>query len=144
MHPCLSLVKLLVPMRFVAALLIVIASSFSQVFAQNKITFHDIKPGMKDEWLERQALRIANERATNLHWLAEYKRAKIISQKWTVVRDYDGYPLGRTIDIELYCIKPNGDCAMADFVFKQKYKDEEYSDRLICLHVGEFINIDCE
>jgi len=131
-------------MRFFAALLIVLTASLSPACAQNKITFHDIKAGMKDERLERQALRIANERATNLHWLAEYKMAKIISQKWTVVRDYDGYPLGRTIDIELYCVKPNGDCAMADFVFKQKYKDEEFSDRLICLHVGDFINIDCE
>ncbi len=128
--------------RYLAAF--ILSAMLSPAYAQNKASFHNIKPGIKDEWLEHQALRVANERATNMHWLAEYKKAKIISQNWEVVRDYDGYPLGRVINMELYCEKPNGDCAMVAFAFKQKYKDEEYSDHLICLHVGDFINIDCE
>jgi hypothetical protein len=99
---------------------------------------------MKDEWVEHLAIRAASERGTNVHWLVEYKKAKIISQEYELVRDAEGYLLGRVVNIELYCVKPNGDCAMADFVFKQKYKDDHYVNRLTALHVGEFINIDCE
>jgi hypothetical protein len=112
--------------------------------AQNLAKFSDIKVGMEDEWLEHQALRIANERATDLQWLVDYKKAKIISKKWQVILDDNGYLIGRKIHMELYCEEKNGNCKMADFTFKQKYLDEGYSDRLICIKVGQLFNVDCE
>ena len=118
--------------------------SLPAAFAQNRVTFHDIKAGMENRGLEHQAMWVANDRATNMRWGEEYKKAKIISPEWEVVRDYNGDTLGRFINVELYCIKSNGDCAMADFVFKEKYRDDGYSDKLICIHIGQFINIDCE
>lgn len=128
---------------FVAFLLLVFISVLS-ANAQNRVKFSGIKAGMEDEWLEHQALRIANERATDLHWLAEYKRATIISDKWQVILDGEGYLIGRKIHMELYCVLPEGNCKMADFTFKQKYKDGEYQDRLICIKVGQLFNVDCE
>ncbi len=112
--------------------------------AQNKTKFSNIKAGIKDEWLEHQALRIANKRATDLHWLAEYKKATIISSQWQVILDDEGYLIGRKIHMELYCVLPEGNCKMADFTFKQKYKDDGYQDRLICIKVGQLFNVDCE
>ena len=139
-----SLAKQYGMIKYFIALLFVIFIAVLPATAQNKAKFSDIRPGMEDEWLEHQALRIANERATDLHWLAEYKRATIISKKWQVILDNEGYLVGRKIHMELYCVEPNGNCQIADFTFKQKYKDGEYKDRLICTHVGELFNVDCE
>ena len=112
--------------------------------AQNQAKFSDIKAGLKNKRLEQQALRIANERATDLHWLAEYKKATIISKKWQPILNDEGYLVARKIHMELYCVEQNGNCEIADFTFKQKYTAEGYSDRLICIKVGQLYNVDCE
>ena len=113
-------------------------------YAQNKIKFSDIKAGMRNEGIERQALWLANERATNLHWLAEYKKAKIISDKWQVVGSDPEEPICRIIHIELYCEKQDGDCEMSDFTFREKFKDGKYQHKLLFLNAGDFIHVDCE
>ena len=140
----LSLAKQRVMMKCFGLFQLVILIGVWPACAQNKVKYSDIKAGMEDEWLEHQALKIANERATDLHWLANYKKAKIISYKWHLLLDRDGNLIGRDIHLELYCVEPNGNCQMADFAFKQKYKDGEFQDRLICTKVGELLNIDCE
>ena len=112
--------------------------------AQNQVRFSDIKAGMVDPYLEKQALNIANERATDLHWLAEYKKATIISKKWQPIINTNGILTGREIHMELYCVEQNGNCEIADFTFRQKYKDGEYSTHLFCTKVGQLYNIDCE
>ncbi len=111
--------------------------------AQNNVQFSDIKAGMHDRWVEREALRVANMRATNLHWLAEYKRATIISHKWRIVTLGDEI-VCRVIHIELYCEKPGERCEMADFTFKQKYHGDGYINKLTFVDAGQFIHIECE
>lgn len=130
--------------KYIAGWVFVIAACSISAIAQNQAKFSDIKAGMKNKWLEQQALRIANERATDLHWLAEYKKATIISKKWQPILNDYGYLVGRKIHMELYCVEQNGNCEMADFTFKQKYKAEGYSNRLICIKVGQLYNVDCE
>ena len=130
--------------KYFIAFLVILLVPVLSAHAQNQARFSDIKAGMEDEWLEHQALRIANERATDLQWLVEYKRATIISPKWQVILDDNGYLIGRKIHMELYCEEKNGNCKMADFTFKQKYLDDGYSDRLICIKVGQLFNVDCE
>ena len=131
-------------LKYITASLFLILTIVLPAPAQNQVKFSDIKAGMKNRQLERQALRIANERATDLHWLAEYKKATIISKKWQPILNDEGYLVGRKITMELYCVEQNGNCEMADFTFKQKYTDEGYSERLICIKIGQFINVDCE
>ncbi len=111
--------------------------------AQNQVQFSDIKAGMHDKWVEYEAVRVANQRATNLHWLAEYKKATIISHKWMIITEGDE-PICRVIHVELYCEKPGGFCEMADFTFKQKYRDGRYIDKLTFVDAGQFLHVDCE
>ena len=131
-------------LKYIIAFLFSLIATILSASAQNGVKFSDIKAGMKNRQLERQALRIANERATDLHWLAEYKKATIISKKWQLILNDEGYLAGRKISMELYCVEQNGNCEIADFTFKQKYTDEGYSERLICIKIGQFINVDCE
>ena len=130
--------------KYITSLVFIVFLHNIPAIAQNQARFSDIKAGMRNKQLERQALRIANERATDLHWLAEYKKATIISKKWQPILNDEGYLVGRKIHMELYCVEQNGNCEIADFTFKQKYKGEGYSDRVICIKVGQLYNVDCE
>lgn len=115
------------------------------VYGQNRARFSDIQPGMVNKHLEHQALRLANERATNLRWPLEYKKALIISPKWNLLYDKNGFVKGREIHMQLYCTARSGKCGTADFTFKQRHiADGFYSDRLQYVYAGDFYDTECE
>jgi hypothetical protein len=113
--------------------------------AQNAAKFSDIQPGMVDGEIEQRAIKIANQRAVDLRCPEDYTKAVIISRKWTHELNRDGFVTGRVIHLELYCERPEGNCGMADFVFKQKYTDEgAYSRKLYFVSMGDTFAVDCE
>jgi hypothetical protein len=125
---------------FICSLLINI-----QAFSQNKVKFSDIKPGMKDEQLEKEALRIANKRGIDYAWREYYTKAVIISDKWELEYTKNGFLKGRKIHMNLYGKLPQGKCAISDFTFKEKLlPDEKFSDMLYYDHVGDMVYVDCE
>ncbi len=114
-------------------------------FAQNLARFGDIRPGMADKKLEKQAVWLANRRGLNYNWREVYKKAVIISHKWEPELDKDGFMKGRKIHMELYAELPTGRCAMTDFTFRQKVlPDETFTHELYYVSVGDMVYIDCE
>jgi hypothetical protein len=112
--------------------------------AQNLVKFSEIKSGMKDEYLEDQGLKIANNRAVNLRCPEEYTKAVILSYKWE--KDYDkwGDLAGRQIHMQLYCVKRDG-CGMAEYTFRQKYEGRgNFEDKLRFVKVSYMYNVACE
>ncbi len=113
--------------------------------AQNQAKFSGIKPGMKDEKLEKMAVKLANKRGMVFDWHEVYYKAVIISDKWELDLDRDGFLKGRKIHMELLSILPSGRCAMTDFTFKQKLlHDEKFSSALYYDRVSDLVYVDCE
>src|SRR5436190_14362963 len=104
--------------------LIALCSSFSSSYGQNLTKFSDIKPGMRDKWIEREAVRLANKRGMNYNWHERYLKAVIISSDWEPYGTRDGCLKGRKIHLELYAEMPGGKCFMADFIFKEKLRED--------------------
>jgi len=128
-----------------AFLLLAIVLFNTTLTAQNRARFSDFKAGMTDEGLVKQALKTANERALNLRCPETYTRGVILSYNWINELDKNGFIKARRIHIELYCEKPDGRCAIADYTFKQKHDiDDVFSSRLIFEKVGSMYYVDCE
>lgn len=117
----------------------------SSAFAQNLAKYSDIVPGMEDRDIERQAVHLANKQGTNYHWPEEYEQATIISRKWDLVVDNDGFSIGRKIHAVLYGKLPGGKCIMTDFTFIQKLQPNEiYSGTLSYGSVVDMVVVECE
>lgn len=114
--------------------------------AQNQARFSNIKPGMKDYEVEREAVRLANKRAREYAWPEEFWKAKIISDHWEDIRDHEGYLVAREIHLELYAVMNSGKCAMADFTFREKLHEDGKSTHILFLydHIGDMVNVQCE
>ena len=117
-----------------------------QAMAQNRARFSNIKPGMKDYEVEREAVRLANKRAREYAWPEEFWKAKIISDHWENIRDNEGNLVAREIHLELYAVMNSGKCAMADFTFREKLHEDGKSTRVLFLydHIGDMVNVACE
>lgn len=114
-------------------------------FAQNQARFSDIKPGMEDKNLEWQAVREANKRGLMFCWKEDFTKAVIISPKWELDLDKDGFVKARKIHVILYSVLWSGKCAMTDFTFKQKLlPDETFSGQLYYQAVGDMVYAECE
>jgi hypothetical protein len=112
--------------------------------AQNHVKYTDIKPGMHDRWLEREGVRLANKRGMEYHWHERYTKAIILSNDWELYYDHFGCLHGRCIRMELLAEMPNGQCAMADFTFKQPLRNDDTPSDLSYDTMGDFIYIDCD
>lgn len=131
--------------KFPAVFIVVMIFSCLRASGQNQARFSDVKPGMTNKALERQAVWLANKRGMNYNWHQRYKKAVIISRKWDLLLDKNGFLKGRRIHMELYAEFPNGKCAMADFSFRQKLLvDETFSDELQYDSAGDIVEIECE
>jgi hypothetical protein len=114
-------------------------------FGQNGARFDAIKPGMYDEQLVQQALKIANQRAVNMRCPERYIKGVILSYQWHNVVDREGFVTGRKIHVELYCERPGEMCGMADFTFLERYVAAgAFSDRLVFVRNGNTYAVDCE
>ncbi len=115
-------------------------------FAQNQARFSNIKPGMKDADVEREAVRLANKRAREYAWPEEFWKAKIISDHWENIRDEEGYLVAREIHLELYAVMNSGKCAMADFTFRETLEEDGKYSRLKFKYdrIGDMVNVQCE
>lgn len=113
--------------------------------AQNQVKFSEIIPGMKNEWLENECIRLGNKRAAEYMWPEEFSRAKILSKKWEILYDRNGFAKARKIHVQLYGTMNSGRCGMADFFFKENLLgDETWSDVLVYHSVGDIVYVDCE
>src|ERR1039458_9628913 len=114
--------------KYLVPVILALLFSWSPASAQNQVKFSKLKPGMRDEFIEREAVRLANKRAMLYAWHEEFRQAKIISDNWEDIIDCDGNLVGREIHIELYATLFSGKCAMADFTFREKLiEDGRYS-----------------
>ena len=114
-------------------------------YAQNAARFSDLKAGMTDRGLELQAIREANKRGIAFCWREDYSKAIIISPKWEMDLDANGYLRARKIHVQLYGTLSNGRCAVTDFTFKQKLlRNEKFSTKLYYESVGDMVYVECE
>jgi hypothetical protein len=127
-------------------IVLIIAIFFSaSAYAQNQTRFSDIKPGMQDTELEWQAIKEANKRGLTFCWKEDFTKAVIISPKWELEMDSEGFVKWRKIHMVLYAVQWNGRCAITDFTFKQKLlPDETFSDKLYYQSVGDMVYVECE
>lgn len=115
------------------------------VNAQNKVRFSEIKAGMTDKALEKDALKIANKRGIDYCWREYYTKAVITSEKWEMAYNKNGFLVGRRIHMMLYGKLPEGKCVISDFTFKEKLlPDEKFSNILYYDHVGEMVHVECD
>jgi len=130
--------------NFTLLFLLIIFSLSAQ--AQNQARFSNIKPGMKDADVEREAVRLANKRAREYAWPEEFWKAKIISDHWENIRDEEGYLVAREIHLELYAVMNSGKCAMADFTFRETREEDGKYSRLKFKYdrIGDMVNVQCE
>lgn len=134
------------PPKFALTLLLFTGLWSFEVSAQNQARFSNIRPGMKDYEVEREAVRLANKRAREYAWPEEFWKAKIISDHWENIRDEEGNLVAREIHLELYAVMNSGKCAMADFTYREKLKEDGKSTRVVFVydHIGDMVNIACE
>jgi hypothetical protein len=126
-------------------LLFALLCTSAPAFSQNQVRFSDIKRGMQDDELEYQAIKLANKQAAAYQWPEEFSRATIVSSRWTILYDKNGFAKARKIHMQLYGRMLSGKCAMANFIFKQNIlPDETFSDKLRYHSVGDILYVDCE
>lgn len=112
---------------------------------QNLVRFSDIKAGMNDWYIEKEAVRLANKWATDTRCPEEYTKAVIVSADWEYYYHINGELAGRKLLVQVYCERPGLQCGMADFTFRQKYLgDHEFSGKLTCKRIGDMIAVECE
>ncbi len=116
-----------------------------QCIAQNHARYSDIEEGMRDEWLEREAIHVANKRASALKCRETYTVAKITSEDWITERDWHGNVTGRYLHMELYGETYDGQCGVTHFVFRQRLRgDDTFAERLSISEMGSFYDMECE
>jgi hypothetical protein len=125
-------------------LLVAFCSVSATALCQERARFSDFKAGMKDTYLERQAVRLANNRANDLKCCEAFTKAKILSSDWDLC--FKGAKLqGRDIHIELYGQTHEGGCGVAHFIFQQRYEGRGYFSEKLKLHqMGDFYAAECE
>jgi hypothetical protein len=107
--------------------------------------YSDIKANMTDANLEKQALDLVNEKATNEKWNEKYTKAKIVSKDWEVVKnEITGAVLKRKIYMSLYGVWPNGKCKSVGFGFFQDYDGNKFSSNLQYNSIGDMKQVECE
>lgn len=112
---------------------------------QNNARFSAIKPGMRNERLENEAIWLANKKAGTIKCDEEFIDAKITSEDWGMDYDMQGRLTGRHLHMELYGETRNGKCGMSHCVFRQKLQgDNTFSPRLKLVELGEFFAMECE
>jgi len=132
-------------LKYLALILATIILIKQPAAAQNQVRFSDIKPGMTNPSIEKQAIWLANRREANYTRREEYHKAVIISNKWEPDPDKNGFYKGCELHIELYGEMPNGKCIMADFTFIEKLlPNETYSKVLDYGSVGDMVYVECE
>ena len=125
--------------------LLLLAASCSCAVAQNNARFSAIKPGMRNERLENEAIWLANKKAGTIKCDEEFIDAKIISEDWGMDYDTHGRITGRHLHMELYGETRDGKCGMSHCVFRQKLQgDNTFSPRMKLAELGEFFAMECE
>jgi hypothetical protein len=117
----------------------------SEARGQNLATFSDIRPAMKNKNIEKAAVFLANQKSAEWYWPEDYKKAVIISDKWSDIYDKFGRLKGQKINMVLYGEMPDGKGVLTDFTFIRKLKsDEKLSDYLSYYSVGDMVYAEAE
>lgn len=97
-------------------------------FKYNRSFEATYKASMTDPVIEEKVLFAINEKAENAEWKRVYKKVKISSRDWKLIRDqYTDVVIGRAVLCYCYAKLDTGECKVYEYWFWQEFDGQNYS-----------------
>lgn len=90
-------------------------------------SFSDYKAGMQDAALNAQIMENLKNWGKSQNWPETFKKVKIASTDWDIIRNSLGIILKRTVTAYGYSTTPDGFSQVQSFVFRQDYDGAKYA-----------------
>jgi hypothetical protein len=108
-------------------------------------TMSDVPVGMSDPELEAEALKAINTYARSQGWKEKFTELVIIESEWSTIRnELTGVILGRTIDVYVKGVWPDGHCTGVVFGISQEFNGSGYSKGCGYYGIGTTEKLECD